>query len=268
MAMRRVVLPILRDWQPDYIINAAGQDNHYSDPPLTNMNFSAGGYARLTELLAPDIVVLEGGYSIETALPYINVGLLLALAGLDYSKVREPTWQRKAVTQSASLTREVARICDEVAALWATRSEADLGGEIFGTGEFYERKRQIYYDTDNIYESQQEYISLCPDCAGWRVIYTASNAAKKPAAAVLVPWGAPVLCVCGRRRSITSRNGPTKGWGWRSGRILALTITAASKFPLSNRNRHIFPPELFECESLGVEVERCPVSVVRALLFS
>jgi len=88
-AMERVVLPILRDWQPDYIINAAGQDNHFSDP-ITNMGFSAQGYAQLTEMLKPDIVVLEGGYSIESALPYINVGLLLALAGLDYSKVQEP----------------------------------------------------------------------------------------------------------------------------------------------------------------------------------
>lgn len=193
MALERVVLPILRDWQPDYVINAAGQDNHYSDP-LTNMNFSAAGYARLTELLAPDIVVLEGGYSIESALPYINVGLLLALAGLDYSKVQEPTWQRKAVSQSASLTAEVASICDQVAALWVARREADLE-EIFGAGKFYERNRQIYYDTDNIYESQQEYIRLCSDCAGWRVIYTASNVVKAATAAVLVPWGACSQCV-------------------------------------------------------------------------
>ena len=53
------------------------------------MNFSAKGYARLTEILNPDIVVLEGGYSIEGALPYVNVGLILALAGLDYSHLKE-----------------------------------------------------------------------------------------------------------------------------------------------------------------------------------
>ena len=75
--LEHLVLPVLEDFEPDIVINAAGQDNHYTDP-LTNMNFTARGYARLTELLAPDIVVLEGGYSIEGALPYINAGILLA----------------------------------------------------------------------------------------------------------------------------------------------------------------------------------------------
>ena len=88
-AIRDVVLPILEDFKPDIIINSAGQDNHFSDP-ITNMNFCAQGYAALTELLSPDIAVLEGGYSIEGALPYVNLGIILAMAGIDYSKIREP----------------------------------------------------------------------------------------------------------------------------------------------------------------------------------
>ena len=184
LAMERVVLPILRDWQPDWIINAAGQDNHFSDP-ITNMGFSAQGYARLTEMLRPDIVVLEGGYSIESALPYINVGLLLALAGLDYSKVQEPHGRRE--PQPRAITDQVARICGEVAELWERRSEEDLG-KVFGEAEFFERRRQIYYDTDNIYESQQEYIRLCRACPGWRAVYTQSTRVRQVAAAVLLPW--------------------------------------------------------------------------------
>lgn len=186
MALERVVLPILKDWGPDYVINAAGQDNHFSDP-LTNMNVSAQGYARLTELLAPDLVVLEGGYSIETALPYINVGLLLALAGLDYAKVQEPPGQRVKEKQTKAMSLEVARLCDEARENWQSRSNVDLE-EIFGSGEFFERRRQIYYDTDNIYENQQEYIRLCPRCAGWRVIYTSSTRDRTPYALVLSPW--------------------------------------------------------------------------------
>lgn len=193
MVMEQVVLPILQEWQPDFVINAAGQDNHYSDP-LTNMNFSAQGYARLTELLAPDIVVLEGGYSIESALPYINVGLLLALAGLDYSKVREPSWRQEAVSQSATITSEVAKICDQVMAQWTTRKNEDLE-RIFGSGDFFERRRDIYYDTDGIYESQQEFIRLCPQCSGWRVIYTASTRHRDPVAAITVPWNVCPTCL-------------------------------------------------------------------------
>ena len=48
--VNNIVLPILEDFKPELIVNSAGQDNHFSDP-LTNMNFSAQGYAALTEAL-------------------------------------------------------------------------------------------------------------------------------------------------------------------------------------------------------------------------
>src|SRR5690554_81140 len=191
MALEEVVLPILEEWQPDLVINAAGQDNHFSDP-ITNMGFSAQGYARLTDLLSPHVVVLEGGYSIESALPYINVGLLLALAGLDYSKVQEPGGVRP--RESRDIIRQVAETCREVRELWKTRQDVDLKS-VFGSGPFFERRRQIYYDTDNIYESQQEYIRLCQSCPGWRVVYTSSTWNRTPAAAVLLPWKPCASCL-------------------------------------------------------------------------
>lgn len=193
MAMERVVLPILHEWKPDYIINAAGQDNHFSDP-ITNMSFSAQGYARLTELLAPDLVVLEGGYSIEGALPYINVGLLLALAGLDYSKVQEPIPQHARENQSKDMTEQIKRTCDEVVRFWQERKEVDLA-EVFGSSDFFQRQRQIYYDTDNIYEAQKEYVRLCTSCAGWRMIYTRSTRVRELVAVVLLPWNPCQACV-------------------------------------------------------------------------
>ena len=54
------------------------------------MQVTAQGYARLADKLQADIAVLEGGYSIESALPYVNTGIILAMAGMDYSKVVEP----------------------------------------------------------------------------------------------------------------------------------------------------------------------------------
>jgi acetoin utilization deacetylase AcuC-like enzyme len=186
MAMKRVVLPILEEWSPDYIVNAAGQDNHFSDP-ITNMSFSAQGYAQLTELLHPDLVVLEGGYSIESALPYINVGLLLALAGLDYVKVQEPIARRKHEKQGKAITDQVSLVCQEVIDLWQNRSKVDLV-KVFGATDFFQRERTIYYDTDNIYESQQEFIRLCPHCTGWRVIYTSSTRHRMPVAVIILPW--------------------------------------------------------------------------------
>ncbi len=34
------MLPVLKDFAPDLVVNSAGQDNHYTDP-ITNMAFSA-----------------------------------------------------------------------------------------------------------------------------------------------------------------------------------------------------------------------------------
>jgi acetoin utilization deacetylase AcuC-like enzyme len=95
-----LVLPILKEFKPELIVNSAGQDNHYSDP-LANMCFSARGYAVLNSKLAPDIAVLEGGYSVETALPYVNMGIIMAMAGIDYSNLREPDYSPAQFKESA-----------------------------------------------------------------------------------------------------------------------------------------------------------------------
>ncbi len=193
--LEHLVLPVLEDFEPDIVINAAGQDNHYTDP-LTNMNFTARGYARLTELLAPDIVVLEGGYSIEGALPYINAGILLALAGLDYSAVKEPDWSPRVTRQSERLTQHIEELVNTLRQMWNTRKDVDLD-RVFGTGPVYERNRRIYYDTGGISEQQFERIARCKACSGWRLIISgAVHQTRKVSriAAVIIPWHACSKC--------------------------------------------------------------------------
>jgi len=108
-----LVLPILNEYKPDLIINSAGQDNHYTDP-ITNMKFTAQGYAKLNEKLNPDIAVLEGGYSLEGALPYINLGIILAMAGLDYSRIQEPDYDPEKLKQPAEITEYIKVLCTKV----------------------------------------------------------------------------------------------------------------------------------------------------------
>jgi len=162
-AINEVVLPVLDEFKPELIINSAGQDNHFSDP-LTNMLFTAKGYADLTRLLKPDIVVLEGGYSIEGALPYVNIGIILALAGMDYSHVIEPGYDPEKLKQSESITQTVKQTCETVKANWAQREA--IGRKMRGNQKFAERRRNIFYDTEGIYETQKETLKLCPDCSG------------------------------------------------------------------------------------------------------
>ncbi|MGD9136052.1 MAG: histone deacetylase [Desulfobacterales bacterium] len=174
-AIKHVVMPILEDFKPDIIINSAGQDNHFSDP-ITNMNFSAQGYADLTSILKPDIAVLEGGYAIEGALPYVNVGIILAMAGVDYSMVKEPKYNPGSIRQTPSVTAAIEKIGEVSLAIWQQRD--NIKDQLMGKPAPQRRKRNLFYDTDGIRESQSEQIQICPDCAGALRIESSSDRGK------------------------------------------------------------------------------------------
>jgi acetoin utilization deacetylase AcuC-like enzyme len=161
--VKNIVMPILKDFKPDIIVNSAGQDNHYSDP-ITNMNFSAQGYADLTAILKPDIAVLEGGYSIEGALPYVNVGIILAMAGVDYSKVKEPNYNPASIRQTHSVTEAIEKIGEVTLSIWQQRE--NIKDQLMEKPASQRRTRNLFYDTDGIHENQSELIQVCPDCAG------------------------------------------------------------------------------------------------------
>ncbi|MFO7570957.1 MAG: histone deacetylase [Smithellaceae bacterium] len=189
-ALERVILPILDDFQPEIIINSAGQDNHYSDP-ITNMNFSARGYALLNEKLAPHIAVLEGGYSIERALPYVNAGIILAMAGLDYSFIREPDYNHDRLRQSAEITRLIEDEAKNIMTLWKKRK--NLKRQIVGQATYIRREKNVYYDTDGIVEKQTETVRVCDECGGLVMIDSAADTGKK-IFAVILPNGCCPEC--------------------------------------------------------------------------
>ena len=186
-----LVLPILEDYQPDIIINSAGQDNHYTDP-LTNMNFTAKGYAILNQRLNPDLAVLEGGYSIEGALPYINLGIILAMAGLDYSNVQEPDYDRDRLKQDHKITEYIKNLSQNIYRSWKNKDQ--LKNERLKGLEYIERKRQIYYDTDGILERQLQKFKICKKCAGLNTIRSNSDMGHK-VFAITIPGGACPNCI-------------------------------------------------------------------------
>ena len=167
-----IVMPILDDFKPDLIINSAGQDNHYSDP-LTNMNFTAQGYAILNDRLDPDIAVLEGGYSIEGALPYINLGIILAMAGLDYSHVFEPDYNANHLIQDQQITEHLVQLSEFIINRWKNKDQ--LAQNKFKNVKEVKRERQIYYDTDAIMESQTQTFNICDNCSGVNTIHSNSD---------------------------------------------------------------------------------------------
>ncbi|NLC11347.1 MAG: histone deacetylase [Firmicutes bacterium] len=164
----KLVLPVLEEFQPELVVNSAGQDNHYSDP-LANMSFSARGYALLNEKLSPDIAVLEGGYSVETALPYVNLGIIMAMAGIDYSNLYEPDYNENNFREDPANIKRLGEIVRELSDVFQQRHELVKAARQT-LGPLFQRNRHIYYDTDQISEKQEESLKICPDCPGYLFI--------------------------------------------------------------------------------------------------
>jgi acetoin utilization deacetylase AcuC-like enzyme len=186
-----VVLPILYEYKPDLIINSAGQDNHYTDP-ITSMNFTAQGYAKLNHKLNPDIAVLEGGYSIEGALPYINLGIILAMAGLDYSHVMEPDYDRERLKQPKKITEYVEQLSHIVHNRWKNREQ--LRKKFLEGKEYVEKSRRIYYDTDGIMETQTQRFKVCRKCSGLNTIKSSDDSGHR-IFAITIPKDACSICI-------------------------------------------------------------------------
>ena len=185
-----LILPILDEFKPDLVINSAGQDNHYTDP-ITDMRFTAQGYAMLNERLSPDIAVLEGGYSIEGALPYVNVGIILAMAGIDYSHVKEPDYDPLSIKQSDEISRYIEKESSEIYSLWKNRDF--IKEKLTGDGEYLNRNKNIYYDTDGISEQQKETVRICNDCGGLVTIDSTASTGNR-ILAVIVPGQSCPTC--------------------------------------------------------------------------
>ena len=189
-AVEHAVLPLLEEFRPDVVINSAGQDNHFTDP-LANMRLSAQGYAALNAAINPDICVLEGGYSIRGALPYVNLAICLALAGLPASDVREPAWTPASTRDGARVMQKIARLCDEVVEVYRHPPAAPTEGR--EEGGWWVSEKQIFYDTDMLRESRQDAWKLCPHCAGVGRIQTVSDRTAV-SFCLLLPRGACEHC--------------------------------------------------------------------------
>ncbi|MFP3911486.1 MAG: histone deacetylase [Desulfobacteraceae bacterium] len=184
-----LVMPLLEAFDPEMVINSAGQDNHFNDP-ITNMNFSAQGYARLNARLKPDIAVLEGGYAVENALPYVNVGIIMAMAGLDISTVKEPNYDRDYQRQPPEITNYIEQLAGGLKRRFLREAAPRTSDR---EGDVVERSRDIYYDTDGIHERQHEKIRVCSECAGALSIASTSNRGQH-ILAVHIPTGACKAC--------------------------------------------------------------------------
>jgi hypothetical protein len=185
------VLPRLQEFGAELIINSAGQDNHFTDP-LASMNVTARGYGKITELLKPDLAVLEGGYSIEGALPYVNLAIFLALAGEDYSNVIEPQKLRRPITNPESFKSYLKDLKDQhrkVKPNWVIREERS-----FPKGKWVVIPHSVYYDTEGFQENRKDWVRLCNHCGGTVLIESQHTETRENFALVRIPYDACPEC--------------------------------------------------------------------------
>ncbi len=176
--LENLVLPLLEAFQPELVINSAGQDNHYTDP-LSNMGFSAHGYAKLNDMLKPDIAVLEGGYSVQTALPYVNMALIMAMAGIDYSYLVEPGPPAPKKEPPGNMDYLKGLVEQLKSAYFRHEEKTALTLEECRrvNRHFGRMSKRIFYDTDYINESQERTLRICPDCPGWQSFHSTAEEA-------------------------------------------------------------------------------------------
>ncbi len=122
----------------------------------------------------------------------MNLGIILAMAGLDYSRVKEPDYNPDKIRQKQDIDKYIERLAEKVMNAWQTRDQECK--KLYAGKDIDERTRSIFYDTDGIVEKQHETIRICPDCGGALKIDSSSDIGSH-ILAVHIPAHACKKCV-------------------------------------------------------------------------
>jgi len=115
-AFDQIVIPITRQYKPEFILISAGFDGYYADP-VGALSLSAHIYAKVFSKIlnmasqfcnGKLVAILEGGYHLKT-LGRMATSVIAELAGVSYTFESRRSWQ-----PSARLVRRAERIISEV----------------------------------------------------------------------------------------------------------------------------------------------------------
>jgi acetoin utilization deacetylase AcuC-like enzyme len=113
--MNEIITPIVRQYEPQFVLVSAGFDGHYRDP-VGNLSLSASCIQRIYEVimsLASEVCqgklvsVLEGGYN-PNIVGKLATGAIAKLSGTAYTiKDETPMIKKRAELQGAKIIKEV-----------------------------------------------------------------------------------------------------------------------------------------------------------------
>jgi len=114
------------------------------------------------------------------------------MAGMDYSRVREPDYDKEKLRQSKEITEYIKKVSHTVYNLWKTKD--DLYIKNIRGNDYIEQKKQIYYDTDSIMEKQVQKFKVCNKCCGVDMIDSSSDTGYH-IFAITIPRDACTRCI-------------------------------------------------------------------------
>jgi len=115
-AFDQIVVPIIQQYKPEFILVSAGFDGYYADP-IGALSLSAQVYTEVFSTIlklasqfcnGKLVATLEGGYHL-TALGRMTSNVIAELAGVPYTVEGKRSWQ-----PSAKLVKRGKRVIDEV----------------------------------------------------------------------------------------------------------------------------------------------------------
>jgi hypothetical protein len=111
------------------------------------------------------------------------------MAGLDYSKLREPDYNASNLRQDRHITDYIVQASDAAVKRYFSPTRSSK----FSPGTFVVEERDIFYDTDGIQEHRKDSVMVCEECAGLLVIETSSSA-NRLSLCIEIPVGACDRC--------------------------------------------------------------------------
>ncbi|MFW6177054.1 MAG: histone deacetylase, partial [Desulfohalobiaceae bacterium] len=100
----------------------------------------------------------------QGALPYVNLGIILAMAGLDYSYVQEPDLDPASLQQESRIQDYIKRLSQVSLEHYFTPPQGQISRE--KQDNYFIRSKEIFYDTAYITERQREMLLDCDNCPG------------------------------------------------------------------------------------------------------
>lgn len=95
----------------------------------------------------------------------MNLGICLALAGMDATEICEPGWTPEVTRQRPQVGEYIARLCGQVRDVYFHPSAQPTEGEEDESG-WWVRRKHVFYDTDMLREGRTEAWRLCGQCSG------------------------------------------------------------------------------------------------------